>query len=148
MKSRETPCAKKKKIHCRTTISSSPSALVLRGDNCRHNNDEDENDDASDEAHAHLHVLPPHLLANPVRTTTESLSRDSQVVGLILEGIETLATLRNLVDVVTHHTDGVINLRLESLSPGIASRLLLLGRGITTAGDVGVVGSLFRHLDG
>jgi hypothetical protein len=38
------------------------------------------------------------------------LRRDGQVVGLVLKGIESLATLGNLVDVVTHHTDGVIDL--------------------------------------
>jgi hypothetical protein len=38
------------------------------------------------------------------------LRRDSQVVGLILKSIKALTTLRDLVDVVTHHTHGVINL--------------------------------------
>ena len=74
------------------------------------NNDQNENDNADDQAHAHLHILPPHLLADSVGTATEALSGDSQVVGLILQGIQALATLGNLVDVVSHHTNGVVDL--------------------------------------
>lgn len=60
---------------------------------------------ASDFAH-----LPPHLLSNAVRTSTEAMSRGSQVVGLILKGIETLAALGDLVDILAHNTDRVIDL--------------------------------------
>ena len=50
--------------------------------------------------------LPPHLLAYPVRAATEALGRYSKIVCLVLERVETLATLRDRVDVVTHDTDG------------------------------------------
>ena len=54
--------------------------------------------------------LPPHLLPDTVGTATESLCRNCEVVGLVLKSVETLATLRNLVDVVPHHADGVVDL--------------------------------------
>ena len=74
------------------------------------NNDQNENDNADDQAHAHLHILPPHLLADSVGAATEALSGDGQVVGLILQGSQALATLGNFVDVLSHHTNGVIDL--------------------------------------
>lgn len=46
----------------------------------------------------------------PIGTPTESLSGNSQVVGLVLQGIEPFATLGDFVDILTHHTDGVIDL--------------------------------------
>lgn len=96
----------------------------------RNDNDQDKNDDTGDQAHAHLHVLqsdlaileqrhfgvgvvshlPPHLLAHPVCAPAESLSRHGEVVCLVLERIQTLATLRYFVDVLAHHTDGIIDL--------------------------------------
>lgn len=75
-------------------------------------NDDDNNqdDDDSNQTNAHLHVLPPHLFPYPIRTPAESLSGNSQVVGLVLQGVEAFATLGNLVDIFTHHTNGVIDL--------------------------------------
>ena len=58
--------------------------------------------------------LPPHLLAHPVGASAEALGRGRQVVCLVLEVIDALATLRNLVDVVSHHTDSVIDLLREA----------------------------------
>jgi len=54
--------------------------------------------------------LPPHLLAHPVGAPAEALGGGRQVVRLVLEMIEALATLRDLVDIVSHHTDGVVDL--------------------------------------
>ena len=53
----------------------------------RYNNDDDEDDQPNDDAHAHLHVFPPHLLPDSVCASSEALSRDCQVVGLVLERI-------------------------------------------------------------
>ena len=78
--------------------------------------DEQENDNTDNQAHTHLHVLPPHLLANSVGTTTEPLSGDSEVVGLILQSIKAFTALGDLVDVVAHHTDGVVDLLQKSVS--------------------------------
>lgn len=88
--------------------------LLARGNDCRDDNDQDQDNDTCNQAHAHLHVLPPHLLAHTVCTATEALGRDSQVVGLVLQRIEALTTLRDLVDVVAHHTDGVVDLLKRS----------------------------------
>ena len=52
-----------------------------------YNDDDEKNDDAYDYAHSHLHILPPHLLAYSVGTTTEALGGYRKVVGLVLEGI-------------------------------------------------------------
>lgn len=57
-----------------------------------------------------LHIFPPHLLADSVGTPAESLSGHSQVVGLILQRVETFTTLGDLVDVLAHYTDGIIDL--------------------------------------
>ena len=59
----------------------------------RHNDDDQQDDDADNDAHAHLHVLPPHLLPDPVCASAEALCRYSKVVGLVLQCIKALATL-------------------------------------------------------
>ena len=82
-----------------------PKAEDLTG----HDNNNQKDDHANGQAYAHLHILPPHLLADSVGTATEALSGDSQVVGLILQGIQALATLGNLVDVVSHDADGAVD---------------------------------------
>lgn len=48
--------------------------------NCWHNDDYQKNDDPADQAHTHLHVFPPHLLPDPVCTTTETLGRVGKIV--------------------------------------------------------------------
>ena len=80
------------------------------GHTSRDNDDDQQDDDGHDHAYAHLDILPPHLLPHAVGSPAEALGRDGQVVSLILEGVQTLSTLRDLVDVLTHHTDGVIDL--------------------------------------
>ena len=72
--------------------------------------DDEQEDDADDQAHSHLHVLPPHLLSDSVGATSEALRRDGQVVGLVLQTVEALAALRDLVDVVAHDIDGRVDL--------------------------------------
>lgn len=85
------------------------------------NDDDDEQkNDADDQAHSHFHVLPPHLLSDPVGTTSEALRRDSQVVGLVLQTVKALATLRDLVDVVAHNIDGGVDF-LGNLSVAVCT---------------------------
>jgi hypothetical protein len=84
--------------------------LLTSSHNRGNDDDDQQNDDTDNQTHSHLHILPPHLLADSVGSSTETLCRDGQVVGLILKSIEALTTLGNLVDVVTHHTHGIINL--------------------------------------
>jgi hypothetical protein len=74
------------------------------------NDDDDENDDTDDQTHAHLHVLPPHLLSHTIGASPEALRRHCQVIGLVLKGIESLASLGDFVNVLSHHTDSVVNL--------------------------------------
>ena len=51
----------------------------------RRNNDDDQQyDNADDDAHAHLHVFPPHLLAHPVGAAAEAICLRCEVVGLVL----------------------------------------------------------------
>jgi hypothetical protein len=116
-------------------------------DDNRDNNDKQEDNDTRNQAGAHLHVLPPHLLADSVGAPAEALRRGGEVVRLVLEGVEALATLGDLVDVIAHHADGVVDLCLERLRPRVAASALL-GSGLA-AGDVGVVrGILIRHVWG
>ena len=81
----------------------------------RNNDDDEEDDDADNQAHAHLHVLPPHLLAYAVGAPSEALRGDSKVVGLILQRVEAGTALRNLVDVVAHDANSAVDF-LESVS--------------------------------
>ena len=77
---------------------------------CRHNDNDDENDQPNDYTHPHLHIFPPHLLPHSVCPSSEALGGDCEIVGLVLERIQALATLRDLVDVLTHHTNGIVDL--------------------------------------
>ena len=54
--------------------------------------------------------LPPHLFADSVGSAPEPLGRDGEVVCLVLKGIEAFTSLGNLVNVVPHYTDRVIDL--------------------------------------
>lgn len=80
---------------------------------CQHttgdDDDDEQEDDADDQAHSHLHVLPPHLLSDSVGATSEALRRNGQVVSLVLQTVEALAALRDLVDVVAHDIDGRVD---------------------------------------
>jgi hypothetical protein len=80
--------------HCST---SSKTALT-RG----HDDDNQQDYDADDNADPHLHVLPPHLLAHTVGAASEALRGRRQVVGLVLQGIEAVAALRGFVQVILH----------------------------------------------
>jgi len=82
---------------------------VVGGSNGDDDDNDDEDDEAADDAHTHLHVLPPHGFPHPVGAASEALGRNSKVVGLILEGVEPLAAFRNLVDVVAHDAYGAVD---------------------------------------
>lgn len=74
--------------------------------------------------------LPPHLLADLVGTATETLCTNGEVIGLGLKSIDPFTTLRDLVDVFAHHSDGVIDLlefRQQKSQEGV-----LAWRGATT----------------
>lgn len=105
----------------------------------RNNNDNNQDYNNDDQADAHLHVLPPHLFSHSVGSAAEPLSGYSKVVCLILKGIETFTTLRHFVDILTHHTNGVVDLSLQSCSPLVSIRRSAAPGGGTTSGDIRVI---------
>lgn len=76
----------------------------------RHNDNDNQDDDNDDQANTHLHILPPHLFPHSVGSTAETLGGYSQIVRLILKRVEALTTLGDLVNVLTHHANGVVDL--------------------------------------
>lgn len=65
----------------------------------RYNDNNEEDDNADDDAHSHLHVLPPHLFSDFVRPSSKILCRTGEIVGLVLQGIEVFTTLAYSMDV-------------------------------------------------
>lgn len=127
--------------------------LVGTRNDHRHNDDHQQDDDSDDYAHAHLHVLPPHLLPDPVGSTTEALGGLRQVIGLILEAVKSRTAVGDLVDVLAHNSNGIIDLLLDSCSSLVTGRALGVARAGT--GDVRIVGLVghgyvrcVRELDG
>jgi len=87
--------------------------------------DRDDDDDEQDgnpdtDEDAHLHILPPHVLANSVCAPSESLGGHCEVIGLIPQHVDSLAALSDLGDVLPHNADGVIDLLLDGGSFGVA----------------------------
>lgn len=76
----------------------------------RHDDDNQQDDDADDDADAHLHILPPHLLAHAVGAAAEALRGRCQVVGFILQGVEALAALGGFAQVFLHLGHGTVDL--------------------------------------
>ena len=72
--------------------------------------DEQEHDDAHDDPDPHLHVLPPHLLADAVGAATEALGGLVQVLGFVLELVDVLAALGDGFEILFHDVDGVVDL--------------------------------------
>lgn len=85
----------------------------IRGLTCRDDDNDEQDNDAHNQTHAHLHILPPHLLSDPVGSTSKALGGNCQIIGLILQRVKLLASLVDLVDVFTHDTDGIIDLLKE-----------------------------------
>jgi hypothetical protein len=122
-------------------VSSGPS--VFRHDHW-HDDNHQQNDDSDDYAQAHLHVLPPHLLPDPVGTTTETLGGLRQVIGLVLETVKSRSAIGDLVDVLAHNSDSIIDLLLDSCSSLVAGRALGVAR--AGAGDVRIIGLVGHRL--
>lgn len=79
----------------------------------RDNDDEQEDDYAYDDPDPHLHILPPHLLADSVGAATEALGRLVQVLGFVLELVNVLAALGYGFEILLHDIDGVVDLLLS-----------------------------------
>ena len=76
----------------------------------RDDDDEQKHDYGHDDPDPHLHVLPPHLLADSVGATTEALGRLVEVLGFVLELVNVLATLGYGFEVLLHHVDRIVDL--------------------------------------
>ena len=76
----------------------------------RDNDDEQKDDYAHDDPDPHLHILPPHLLADSVGAATEALGGLVQVLGFVLELVNVLAALGYGFEVFLHDIDGVVDL--------------------------------------
>jgi len=61
--------------------------LVSGGNHGWDDDDDKEDDDADDQAHPHLHILPPHLFPDSVGASSKSLGGDGEIIGLVLQGI-------------------------------------------------------------
>ena len=76
----------------------------------RNNNNNQQHNDTNNDPNPHLHILPPHLLAYSVCASAEALGGNGEVIGLVLECVKPLTTLRDFVDVIAHYTNGVVDL--------------------------------------
>lgn len=92
----------------------------------RNDDDEQQHNYAHDDPDPHLHVLPPHLLADSVGATAEALGGLVEVLGFILELVDVLAALSDGFEVLFHDVDGVVDLLL--MERGVVSDCALLGR--------------------
>lgn len=89
-------------LRCPTTAC---HRVLTTGDD----NDDQKHDNADDDTHAHLHVLPPHLFAHSVGASAEPVGLRRQSVGLVLQTIESLSSLRHLCDILLHLTHGLVD---------------------------------------
>jgi hypothetical protein len=98
----------------------------LRNDH-RHDDDHQQDDDSDDYAHAHLHVLPPHLLSDSVGAATEALGRNRQIVCN--------AALAEIRVRIGNMNAPVLSWRLSSLAPRSAT-LLMFSRIMPTVSSI------------
>jgi len=100
---------------------------------CLHNgNDNNYNDDedGNPDDETHLHVFPPHVLPDPIGIAPEALSGNGKVVCFVLQRVQSLLTLYNFGDIVSHDVDGVVDLCLNGCCLGIRPRASSGSRGI------------------
>lgn len=86
--------------------TASPGCLVPH---TRYDDDQKQDNDACNQAHTHLHVLPPHLLPHSVGAAAEAMGLVGQVVGLGLQMVQVLTALPDLLDVIVHDINGVVD---------------------------------------
>lgn len=66
----------------------------------RNNDDNEQDDDAHNQADTHLHVLPPHILPELIRSAVERARIVGESFALVLEPIQSLSTLRQRLQVL------------------------------------------------
>ena len=99
--------------HYTNSVSHSPPTLVeyqAARLTTRDDDDEQKHDYAHNDPDPHLHVLPPHLLADSVGPATETLGGLVEVFGFILKLVDVLAALSDGFEVLFHNIDSIINL--------------------------------------
>jgi hypothetical protein len=62
-----------KRVHREDQVPKAFIGPLASSHNRRDNDDDQQNNDTDNQAHAHLHVLPPHLLSDPVGSPAETL---------------------------------------------------------------------------
>lgn len=82
-----------------------PRKLTTRDDDY-----EQKHDYAHDDPDPHLHVLPPHLLADSIGAATEALGGLVEIFGFVLELVDVLAALGDGFEILFHDVDGVVDL--------------------------------------
>ena len=83
---------------------------------CRNDDNNKEDDNADDQTHAHLHILPPHLLPNTIGSTSKALCGSGEIFSLPLGIIDLIASNMHGIDVLLHYADGIIDLLLKVIS--------------------------------
>ena len=78
----------------------------------RDNDDEQQHDYAHYDPDPHLHVFPPHLLADSVGAATEALGGLVKIFGFVLELVDVLAALGDGFEILFHDVDSVVDLLL------------------------------------
>ena len=76
----------------------------------RNDDDNQQHNYAHHDPDPHLHVLPPHLLADPICAATETLSGLIEVLGFVLELVDVLATLGDGFEVLFHNINSIVDL--------------------------------------
>lgn len=109
----------------------------MRGNWHHDNNDEDNN--TCEQAQSHLHILPPHALADTVGTALELARGLCQCVRLVLQTVKMLAALGHGVEIVLHYADRRVELSLDVGNSGIAAL------GLAASANVGVIGLTRGH---
>lgn len=75
-----------------------------------HNDDNQYDNNSQDNTQSHLEVLPPHVFSDSIGASSEPLCTDGQVVGLVFYGVQSFTSFGDFVDVVSHDSDGVVDL--------------------------------------
>ena len=76
----------------------------------RNDDDEQQHDYAHENPDPHLHVLPPHLFADPVGAAAETLRGLVEVLGFVLKLVDVFAALGDGLEILFHDVDCVIDL--------------------------------------
>lgn len=107
----------------------------------RSHDDDYQNNNTDNQADSHLGVLPPHALADSVGTALELARGLCKLVGLVLQTVESLASVGHGLDVLVHDVDRVVQLALDVGNAGVgAAATSVSGVALAAAGEVWIIG--------